>query len=83
MPINSQHMESKKTTEVSQQEESEATPRIPGSSISFKIPAIVTRAEIHVADEDTEDIENQGQGIGQVQDSFAAGRDRRNPQKPT
>ena len=82
-PTDSQQVESKKTTEVSQQVESVAIPRTPGSSVVFEIPPTMTRDENHVTDEDTEDIENQGQGIGQVQDSFAAGKDRRNPQKPT
>jgi len=41
----------------------------------------VTQDENHVADEDTEDTENQGQVMNQVQDSVAAGRGKRNPQK--
>jgi len=42
----------------------------------------VTRDENHIADKDTENIENQGQVMGQVQNSVIAERGRRNPQKP-
>jgi len=52
-------VESKKTTEVSQQVESDAIPCTPGSLVSFEIPLTVTRDENHVADKETEDIENQ------------------------
>ena len=62
--------------------ESDATPRTPGSSVSFKIPPIVTWDKNHVTDEDIEAIENQEQVIGQIQDYSAARRKRRNPQKP-
>ena len=65
-PTDSQLVESKNTTEVSQWVESYATPRTPVSSISFEIPPTVTHDENDVADEDTEDIENQGQVMGQV-----------------
>ena len=42
----------------------------------------MTRDGDHVADEDVEDVENQGLEMGQVQDSIAAGRTRRNPVSP-
>ena len=74
-------MESKKTTEVSQQVESDATPRTPGSSVSFEVPLIVTRDENYVAGKDTEETENQRQFMSQVQDFVVAKRGRRNPQK--
>ena len=45
----SQQVESKKTTDVSQQVESDATPHTPGSSVSFEISSTVTRDENHVA----------------------------------
>ena len=42
------------------------------------------RDENHVADEDTEDIENQGQVMGQVQGYVTVGWGKKNPQqKPT
>ena len=66
-------MDSKKITEVSHQVESDATPHSSRSSVLFEIPPIVTRDENHVVDEDTEDIENQGQVTGQIQVSVAAG----------
>jgi len=62
--------------------ESDATPRTPGSSVVFEIPPTMTRDENHVTDEDTEDIENQGQVMSQVQDFVAAERGRKNSQKP-
>ena len=64
-------MESKKTAEISQQVESDAIPRTPGSSVSFKIPPTLTRDENHLANEDSEDIENQWHVMGQVQDYIA------------
>ena len=60
-PTDSQQVESKKTTEVSQQVESDTTPHTPGSSISFEVPPTVTQDENHVADKITEDTENEGQ----------------------
>ena len=62
--------------------ESNSTPRTLGSSVSFEILLTLTRDENHVANEDTEGTENQEQVMGQVQDSVAAGRERRNSQKP-
>ena len=56
-PTDSQQVESKKTTEVSQRVKSDATPRTPGSSVSFEISLTMTQNENHVADEDTEDVE--------------------------
>jgi len=43
----------------SQQVESDATLCTPGSSVSFEIPLTVIRDENQVANDDTEDIENQ------------------------
>ena len=51
-------MKNKKTTEVLQQAESDATPRTPGNSVSFEITPTVIHHENHVADENTEDINN-------------------------
>jgi len=58
-PTNSQQVEGKKITEVSQQVKSDATPRTQGSSLSFEILQTVTWDENHVAAEDTKDTENQ------------------------
>ena len=77
-PTNSQQVEGKKITEVSQQVKSDATPRTQGSSLSFEILQTVTWDENHVADEDTKDTENQWQVMGQVPDSITVGRGRRN-----
>ena len=38
--------------------------------------------EDHVANKDTKDAKNQGPQMGQVQDSIAVGRTRKNPRKP-
>ena len=59
-PTDSQHVESKKTTEVSQQMKSDATPCTPGSLVSFEILLRVTQDENHVVDEDIDDTRNQG-----------------------
>jgi len=61
---NSQQVKSKKTTKVSQQVESDATPQTPDSSVPFEMPPTVTRDEKHVADKDTEDTENQRYVMG-------------------
>jgi len=42
----------------------------------------VTHDGDHLADKDTEDVENQGLEMSQVQDSIAVGRIRRNSRKP-
>ena len=65
-PTDSQHVESKKITEVSHQVASDATPCTPSSSVSFEIPLTMARDENHVANEDTKDIKNQGQFMSQV-----------------
>ena len=81
-PTDSQQVKSKKTTEIPQHVESDATPHTPSSSVSLEFPPIVTPDENHIVDKDTEDIENQEHVIGQIHDSIAVGRGRRNPQKP-
>ena len=52
------------------------------SLVSFKLSPKVTQHGDHVTDEDIEDVENQGSQMGQVQDSNAAGRTRRNSCNP-
>jgi len=61
--------------------ESDGTPHTLDSSVSFEISPTMTQNENHVVNEDTEDIENQGYVMVQVQDYVAAGRGRRNSQK--
>ena len=48
-PSDSQQVESKKTTNVSQRVEGDATPHTPSSSISFEISPTVIHDENHVA----------------------------------
>jgi len=62
--------------------ESDATPRTLDSSVSSEFSPEVTQDEDHVVDENTKDVENQGSKMGQVQDSVAAGKTRRNSCKP-
>ena len=59
-PTSSQQVESGQTKEVSQRVESDATARTLSSSMSFEFSHKVTHDEDHIADEDIEDVENQG-----------------------
>ena len=65
-PTNSQQVESKQTKEVSQQVESDVTPRTLDTSLSFQYSPEVTKDRDHIADEDTKAVKNQGQQMGQV-----------------
>ena len=65
-PTSSQQVESGQAKEVSQRVESDATPHTLDSSVSFEFSPEVTQGENHVANEDTEDVENQGSKMGQV-----------------
>jgi len=56
-PTSSQRVESGQT-KVSQRVESDATPPPLDSSVSFEFSPEVTQDGDHVADEDTEDVEN-------------------------
>ena len=79
----SQQVENGKTIEISQRVETDAAPRTPDNFVSFEVPAKVTQHVEHVAEEeDTEDVRNQEQDEGQVPDSIAARRPKRNPKKP-
>jgi len=49
-PTDSQKVESEKTDRISQQVESDATPRSPNSSVSFEITPEITQESDHVAD---------------------------------
>jgi len=55
-------VESKKTIRISQQVESDATTPLIDSSVLFGITTKVTKGGDHVADEDTDDDEDQGHG---------------------
>jgi len=43
----------------------------------------MTQGSEHVADQDTNDDKNQGHVMGDVHESIAVGRTRRNPRKPS
>ena len=77
-PINSQQVESKMTDRISK---SGATSPSLDRSILFKIIPTVTQGSDHVADQDTDDDENQGQVMGDVHESILVKRTRRNPRK--
>ena len=85
-PGDSQQAESKKTEGISQQVESDATSPSLERSVSFEVIPSVTHGGDHVvkqdADEQDADDEDQGQTTGDVQESIAVGRTRRNPRKP-
>ena len=82
-PMNSQQMESEKIKRISQQMESDASPPSPNSSVSFEITREVPRDGDHVAYEDANDDEDQEYVMGEVQDSTAVGKTRRNSCKPS
>ena len=71
-----------KTNEVSQQVENDANPLSLDSSVSLRIMPRVTQGNGHVAEVDADDEENQEQIMGDVPDSNAVRRPRRNTRKP-
>ena len=52
-------------------------------SVSLKIIPTVTQGSDHIAEQDADDEEDQGQVTGDVHKSIAIGRPRRNPRKPS
>jgi len=62
--------------------ESDSTVLSPDSSVSFEVITEVTHGDDHVADEDTDNDEDQGQVMSDVQDSITIGRARRNSRNP-
>jgi len=72
-PMDSQWMKSEKINRISQQVEGEATLLSSDRSVSFEITLEVRQNGDHVADEDADDDEDQGQIMRDVQDS-AVGR---------
>ena len=71
-PTSSQPVESGQTNEVSQRVNSDTTPRSLEILIPFEFSPEVTHDDDHVDDEDTEDVENLGSEMVQVQDFIAA-----------
>ena len=82
-PTISQQVEIEKTKEVSQQVESDATLLSLERSVSLEIIPTVTQDSDHIAEQDADDDEDQGQVICDVHESVAVGRPRRNPYKPS
>jgi len=82
-PTISQQVEIEKTKGVSQQVESDATSPSLERSESLEITPTVTQDSDHVADQDTDNDEDQGQTMGDVHESIAVGRTRRNSCKPS
>ena len=63
--------------------ESDDIPPPPDSTISFEITPEVTQVGDHVADEDADIDKDQGPVMGDVQNSNAVGRTRRNTRMPS
>ena len=79
---NSKQVKSKKTRGISQQVESDATSSYLDKTISLKIIPAVTQGIDHVADQDADNDEDQGQAMGDVQKFIEVGRGCKNPHKP-
>ena len=73
-PTISQQVEIDKTKEVSQQVESDVTSPSLESSVSLEIIPTVIQDSDHVAKQDVDDNENEGQVMGDVHESVAVGR---------
>jgi len=65
-PTNSQQVESEKTKWISQQVESDATSSFLNRTVSLEIIPAVTQGSDHVSDQDANNDEDHGQGIGDV-----------------
>jgi len=76
-------VEIEKTKGISQQVESDTTSPSLERSVSLEIISTVTQGSDHVADQDTDDDEDQGQVMSDVHESIAVGRIRRNSRKPS
>jgi len=68
---------------ISQQVESDATSPSLERSVLLEIIPTVAQGSDHVADQDTDNDEDQGQAISDVHESISVGRTRRNPRKPS
>ena len=72
-PINSQQVESEKTKGTSQQVESDATSPSLKRSVSLEIIPAVTQGD-YITDQDTDNVEDQGHAMGDVQEYITVGR---------
>jgi len=79
----SQQVEIEKTKGVSQQVESDATSPPLEKSVSLEIIPMVTQGSDHVAEQDANNDEYQGQVMSDVHESIVVGRTRRNSRKPS
>ena len=75
-------MEIEKIKGILQQVESNATSPSLERSVSLVIIPMVTYSRDHIADQDTDDDEDQGQTMSDVHESIAVERTRRNSRKP-
>ena len=82
-PTISQQVEIEKTKGVSQQVESDATSPFLERSVLLEIIPTVTQGNNHVADQDIEDNEDQGQAMNDVHESIIIGITRKNSRKPS
>ena len=71
------------TKEVSQQVESDATSPSLERKVSLEIIPMMTQGNDHVAEQAAEDDEDPGQIMGDIHESIAVGRPRRNSRKPS
>ena len=81
-PKVSQQVETSKTKDVSQQVENDANPLSLESSASVRIIPRVTQGNDQAVEEDAEVEEGQEQVMGNVPDSTAVERPRRNTRRP-
>ena len=80
---NSQQVESGQTKETSQRMESDSSSPSSDSTVSFGVPTVVTQFECHVQKEEvTDDVIEDSEPEGQVPDSIAAHKPKRNIRKP-
>ena len=77
-PIISQQVKIEKIKRISQQIESDASSTSLERSVSLEIIPTVTQGSDHVADQDTDDDEDQGQVMGDVHESIAIRKTKRN-----
>ena len=82
-PSNSQQVKSETIEGISQQVESDATSPSLKRSVSLEIIPMVIQSSGHVAKQDANDDEDQGQAMSDVQKSIAVGRIKRNSHKPS
>jgi len=80
----SQQVQSGQSKKISQRVESDASSPSPDSTISFRVPNVMTQYKRHVQEEeDTDDVIEDSELEGQVPDSMVAHKPKRNIRKPT